>query len=269
MFAMMLPHSLTGKTVVVTGAARGLGAAIAEACVRHGATVVLTDVLADEVGAAAAALGERASAQTLDVSDPDSWQQLGAVLRNGNGCPDVLVNNAGIVQPAAIADISVADLRRALDVNVVGTFLGIQTFVELHRELHERRPGSIVNIASVRGMIGSSRAAGYCASKFAVRGLTKAAAVELGPDGIRVNAICPGPIESDMSTGNPQFAAMDWDAYASRLPLGHMGRPVDVADAVVWLASDASAFVTGIDLPVDGGLTATSHSIEPKRIGQS
>jgi 3alpha(or 20beta)-hydroxysteroid dehydrogenase len=113
----------------------------------------------------------------------------------------------------------------------------------------------------VRGLIGGAHAATYAASKFGVRGLTKAAAVELGPFGIRVNAVCPGPIESDMSVGNADFAGLDWHAYAARLPLGRMGQPDDIGEAVAWLASDASAFVTGIDLPVDGGLTATSYSV--------
>jgi 3alpha(or 20beta)-hydroxysteroid dehydrogenase len=106
-----------------------------------------------------------------------------------------------------------------------------------------------------------ARVATYTASKFGVRGLTKAAAVELGPLGIRVNAVCPGPVESDMTVGNPQFAGLDWRAYVERLPIGRMGRPADVGEAVAWLGSDASAFVTGIDFPVDGGLTATSYSV--------
>ena len=116
-------------------------------------------------------------------------------------------------------------------------------------------------MSSVRGLIGAARTVTYSASKFGARGLTKAAAVELGPLGIRVNAVCPGPIESDMTVGNAQFAGMDWDAYVAQLPLARMGRPGDVGEAVAWLASDASAFVTGIDLPVDGGLTATSYSV--------
>jgi 3alpha(or 20beta)-hydroxysteroid dehydrogenase len=255
---------LDGKSVVVTGAARGLGAAIAAACVGHGAQVIITDVLEAELADTAAALGPAATATRLDVSDPGSWAELAADLRRGTGRPDALVNNAGIVRAASLVDASYTDLQRTLEVNVGGTFLGMQTFLELHRETAANRPGSIVNISSVRGLIGGARAVTYSASKFAVRGLTKAAAVELGPLGIRVNAICPGPIETEMSVGNPQFDGLDWDAYVARLPLARLGRPVDVGEAVAWLASDASAFVTGIDLPVDGGLTATSHSVVPK-----
>jgi 3alpha(or 20beta)-hydroxysteroid dehydrogenase len=177
------------------------------------------------------------------------------------GRPDVLVNNAGVIRGGPLQDATLEDLRRTLDVNVGGTFLGMKWYVDLHESTGCAAPGSIVNVSSVRGLIGGARATTYAASKFGVRGLTKAAAVELGPLGIRVNAVCPGPVESDMSVGNPQFAGLDWLAYAERLPIGRMGRPVDVGEAVAWLASDASAFVTGIDLPVDGGLTATSYSI--------
>ena len=123
--------------------------------------------------------------------------------------------------------------------NVRGTFLGMQTFARLHRDTECGRPGSIVNIASVRGLIGGPGTTSYSASKFGVRGLTKAAAVELGAMGIRVNAVCPGPIESDMTVGNPQLAHLDWDGYVAQLPIPRLGRPLDVGEAVAWLASDA------------------------------
>lgn len=263
----MIAQLLAGKTMLVTGAARGLGAAIAETAIRHGATVLLTDVLADEVRVTAAGLGPNASALTHDVADPGSWATVGAeLLRLGVGRPDVLVNNAGIIRGAALADATHADLMRTLEVNAGGTFLGISMYASLHRSTvgSGQRPGSIVNISSVRGLIGGARSIAYSASKFAIRGLTKSAAVELGPLGIRVNAVCPGPIESEMSVGNPQFADLDWDAYVANLPLGALGRPVDIGEAVAWLGSDASAFVTGIDLAVDGGLTATSYSVTGK-----
>jgi 3alpha(or 20beta)-hydroxysteroid dehydrogenase len=225
---------------------------------------LLTDVSADLLAKTVSTLGPRAEGYLLDVTDPEQWRRLADHLRATAGRPDALVNNAGIVVPAAIGDTSLADLERAMSVNVGGTFLGIRTFLELHRETASTRNGSIVNIASVRGLVGGANALTYCASKFGVRGITKAAAVELGPLGIRVNAICPGPIESDMSRQNPDFADMDWDGYSRRLPLGHMGQPPDVGAAAAWLVSDASAFVTGIDLPVDGGLTATSYTVESK-----
>jgi len=255
---------LDGKTVLVTGAARGLGAAIASSCVGHGAQVLLTDVLDEELADTAAALGAAATAHHLDVSDPAAWAELAEALRQGPGRPDALVNNAGIVRAASLLEATYAELQRTLEVNVGGAFLGMKTFLDLHRSAGSARPGSIVNISSVRGLIGGARAVTYSASKFAVRGLTKAAAVELGPLGIRVNSVCPGPIESDMSLHNPQFGGMDWNGYVAKLPLARMGLPADIGEAVAWLASDASAFVTGVDLPVDGGLTSTSYSVVPK-----
>lgn len=261
----MVELSLSGKSVLVTGAARGLGAAIAEAAVAHDArVVVVADILTDELESTAERLGPSARAVRLDVADPGSWGGLLPVLRALGGRPDVLVNNAGIVTTASIADLDPADFERTLAVNVGGTLSGMQAFLRLHHEMASPRAGSIVNVSSVRGIIGAGGAAAYSASKFAVRGLTKSAAIELGPLGIRVNAVCPGPVVTDMSVGNPLFAAMDWDRYAASLPLGTLGRPVDVGEAVAWLGSDASAFVTGIDLPVDGGLTATSFSVQPQ-----
>lgn len=252
---------LAGKSVLVTGAARGLGAAIAEACVRHGARVLLSDVLTEELARTTAALGDSASFHLLDVADPTAWAELAGVVRRDLGRLDVLVNNAGVVVGKTLAESTHADLERSFRVNVMGTFLGLQTFAELHRD-SGAQSGSVVNVASVRGLIGGAGATTYSATKFGVRGLTKSAAVELGPLGIRVNAICPGPIESDMSVGNPQFAQADWGTYVAKLPLGRLGRPTDIGEAAAWLGSDLSAFVTGADLPVDGGLTATSYSIE-------
>jgi 3alpha(or 20beta)-hydroxysteroid dehydrogenase len=252
---------LDGKSVVITGAARGLGAAIAARCVAHGARVVVADVLEAELDRTAAELGSAVSACHLDVTDPTSWRRLADLCRDDFGRPDGLVNNAGIVRPASLQDATYAELQRTLEVNVGGTFLGTKWYLDIHVATSCDRPGSIVNISSVRGLIGGARTVTYAASKFGVRGITKAAAVELGPLGIRVNSVCPGPIESDMSVGNADFAGLDWQAYAAKLPLGRMGRPLDIGEAVVWLTSDASAFVTGVDLPVDGGLTATSHGI--------
>jgi 3alpha(or 20beta)-hydroxysteroid dehydrogenase len=165
------------------------------------------------------------------------------------------------VRAKPLLDTTLDDLELSLAVSVRGTFLGMQTFARLHRDTGCQRSGSIVNIASVRGLIAGPGTASYSASKFGVRGLTKAAAIELGVMGIRVNAVCPGPIESDMTVGNPQFADLDWDGYAAQLPIPRLGRPVDVGEAVAWLVSDASTFVTGVDVPVDGGLTATSLGV--------
>lgn len=256
---------LRGKSVLVTGAARGLGAAIARACIEHGATVVATDVQADALAETVEALGGAARGLELDVTKREEWARVAEALRDDVGRPDVLVNNAGVINPTPLAELSHADFVWDIDVNLVGPFLGIRTYVDLHRSTGCDRPGSIVNIASSRGLRAGRGVAAYAASKFGVRGLTKVAALELGELGIRANTVCPGPIESDMSVANPQFAGFDWDEYAARLPLRRMGRPVEVAEAVCWLGSDASSFVTGIDLPVDGGLTSFAPGPEARR----
>ena len=255
-------NMLDGKSVIVTGAARGLGAAIAATCIRHGANVLLTDVLEDELKATVAELGPAAHGARLDVSDPGSWHHLVEQLRAELWAADVLVNNAGIIQPSPLIQTSYESFQRTIGVNLTGVFLGTQAFVRLRGDTD--RPGSIVNIASVRGLVSGPGAAAYAASKFGVRGLTKVAALELGALGVRVNAVCPGPIASDMSVANPDFVAMDWDGYAAQLPLHRLGQPGDIGEAVAWLASDASAFVTGTDLVVDGGLTSTAISAAPK-----
>jgi 3alpha(or 20beta)-hydroxysteroid dehydrogenase len=253
------PDALAGRTVLVTGAAQGLGAAAAEACLAAGARVVLTDLQEDVVKETAAGLGGGATALAHDVSDPDSWDAVVDAVRREHGELDGLVNNAGIFAPLSFADGTLAEFRRAVDVNMVGTFLGIQAFLRLRRG----PGGSIVNLASVRGIVSGDRMASYTASKFGVRGLTKAAAVELGPIGVRVNAVCPGTIETPMAAA--ATADVDRELYLSLIPLRAAGRPRDIGGAVCWLLSDASAYVSGIDLPVDGGILATGNTPRPRR----
>jgi 3alpha(or 20beta)-hydroxysteroid dehydrogenase len=251
---------LDGKVVLVTGAARGLGAAISRLCVEEGATVLLGDV-ADAVTAAARNLGSSAHPVHLDVTSADSWGEVAERVRRDHERLDALVNNAGVIVPGALEDQSLDDFKRTVDVNLVGVLLGIKTFIGLHRAAASDG-GSIVNLSSVRGLIGGVNVSAYCATKFAVRGLTKAAAVELGPLGIRVNSVCPGPIVTEMSMGD-SLAHLDWASYGEQLPLRRLGEPEDVAEAVCWLVSDRSAFVTGTELVADGGLTATGISARP------
>jgi 3alpha(or 20beta)-hydroxysteroid dehydrogenase len=253
---------LAGKTVLITGAARGLGAAIARACVTQGAFVIAGDILHDELAATAGELGPSARAVHLDVTQEESWDDVARVVRAEDRRLDVLVNNAGILLPGALADQSIADFRRTLDVNLVGVVLGMKMFIALHGEMGCDH-GSIINLSSVRGLVGGTNISAYCATKFGVRGLTKVAAIELGPLGIRVNAVCPGPIVTDMSMGDA-LSHLDWEHYAEQLPLRRLGHPDDVAAAVCWLAADISAFVTGTEIVVDGGLTALGISAQPR-----
>jgi 3alpha(or 20beta)-hydroxysteroid dehydrogenase len=253
---------LDGKTVLVTGAARGLGAAIARSCVREGAFVIMGDIRPDELAATAGELGPTVRTVELDVTQARSWDEVARVVRADHRRLDVLVNNAGILLPGSLEDQSIDDFRRTLDVNLVGVVLGMKTFIALHRDSAGER-GSIINMSSVRGIVGGTNISAYCATKFGVRGLTKAAAIELGPLGIRVNSVCPGPIVTDMSMGD-SLAHLDWDHYAQQLPMRRLGHPDDVAAAVCWLAADGSAFVTGTELVVDGGLTALGISAQPR-----
>ncbi|HET6954614.1 MAG TPA: SDR family NAD(P)-dependent oxidoreductase, partial [Acidimicrobiales bacterium] len=253
---------LEGRTVLVTGAGRGLGAATARACLAAGARVVLTDLRADLVEATAAELGAGAAALHHDVADERSWAEVTAFVRSTFGGLDGLVNNAGIFSPLPLAGGSVAEFRRSLEVNLTGTFLGIRAFLDL-----AAAGGSIVNLSSVRGLVSGAGMAAYSAAKFGVRGLTRAAAVELGPRGIRVNAICPGTIESEMSIAAAE--GYDWAGYLGRIPLGQAGAPVDIANAACWLLSDAAAYVSGVDLPIDGGVLATGNTPQPLAAGAS
>ena len=248
---------LDGKTVLVTGAGRGLGASIAERCVHSGATVIAGDIaFAEDVSGSAHRV-------ELDVTDASAWSRVGDIVRRGHGRLDVLVNNAGILRAAPLRDMKAEDFRGTLEVNVVGALHGIQAFLRLH-EATGGGTGSIINISSVRGLVGGHGLGAYSTSKFALRGLTKVAAIELGPLGVRVNAVCPGPVVTDMTMGD-QLDHLDWDGYLAQIPVGRFGQPADVAAAVCWLASDDSSFVNGTEIVVDGGLTAGGISPQPHR----
>ncbi|UOE46132.1 glucose 1-dehydrogenase [Agromyces larvae] len=241
--------ALDGRIAIVTGGARGLGEAYARSLHAAGATVVIADVLDDAGAALAAELGDRARFAHLDVTDEDGWAAAvdGVVAEFGG--VDVLVNNAGIANAAPIEHFSLAKWDAVIGVNLTGVFLGCRAVVPAMKAAGR---GSIVNVSSVEGLRGSPHLHGYTASKFGVRGLTKSLAVELGADGIRVNSVHPGFIRTDMTTRI--------DPERLDIPLGRPGDPVDVAGAVVFLASDASSFVTGAELVVDGGMvTAIAH----------
>jgi 3alpha(or 20beta)-hydroxysteroid dehydrogenase len=245
---------LAGKIVVVTGAARGQGAAEVEALARAGATVVGTDVLDDEGAALAARLagdGLDVGYVHLDVRDHAGWDALAERLRVGPGRVDALVNNAGVAARERLPHVSPEGWRLAFDVNVTGPLLGIQALVPL------MRPGaSIVNICSVAAIAGHAAAA-YTASKWALRGLTRTASLELGIRGIRVNAVLPGLVDTPlMAAASPAFT----EAALAEIPLGRVGVPADIAPTIVFLVSDDSAYYNGAEIVIDGGLSAhVSH----------
>jgi len=242
---------LTGKVVLITGAARGQGAEEARLFSTLGATVMVTDIVDDAGRAVADDLGKKSAYRHLDVSEPEQWDEALADVLGRWGRVDVLVNNAGIWATSPIEDQSVEEFDRIVAVNLRGTFLGIRSVAA---PMRGSGGGSIVNIASVAGIRGLSGHGAYGSSKWAIRGLTQVAAAELGPSGIRVNAILPGVIDTPMIGLSDE--ARNSFGY---LPLGRVGRPVDVATLAAYLASDGAAYVTGAEMVVDGGLVVSVH----------
>jgi 3alpha(or 20beta)-hydroxysteroid dehydrogenase len=241
---------LDGKVALVSGAARGQGEAEARAFVDEGARVVLGDIL-DDVGAKVADdIGDRARYVHLDVSDEANWAAAVDATIAFGGRLDVLVNNAGIIKLAPLTDCSLDDYRSVIGVNQVGCFLGMRAAVA---PMTDTGGGSIINISSINGFVGGLGCISYVASKFAIRGMTKTAAMELGPHGIRVNSIHPGVIDTEMAREGVE--GLDFDPFGS-MPLRRIGRPEEVADLAVFLASDESAYCTGSEFVLDGGWLA-------------
>jgi 3alpha(or 20beta)-hydroxysteroid dehydrogenase len=244
---------LNGKVALVTGAARGQGAAVARRFVDEGARVVVADVLDDVGKETAGALGDAAYFRHLDVSDEHEWTSAVDEAVGTFGRIDVLVNNAGVLHFAAIADQTVEDFRRVFSVNQLGTFLGMRTVAPV---METQGGGSIVNVSSIEGLAGAPFLVAYNATKFAVRGMTKTAALELGPSGIRVNSVHPGLIDTGMTRAVVGSDADDLEKACRRLPVKRAGQPEDITGVMTFLASDESAYCTGSEFVVDGGATA-------------
>ncbi len=248
-------RGLQDKVALVTGASRGMGAATATRLVEEGANVVLADVLEDEGKQLADALGDRARFVRLDVSDEDAWVEAVAFAEREFGRLDVLVNNAGILSFSLIADLPREDFQRLIDVNQIGVFLGMK---HGGPAIERAGGGSIVNVSSVEGLGGGALLMGYTATKFAVRGMTKAAAWELGSKGIRVNSIHPGAIRTPMVLGQDGMGEDGEQWIGKRTALKRMGEPEEVAALACFLASEDASYLTGAEIAVDGGVAASS-----------
>jgi len=236
---------LEGKTVIVTGAARGLGAAIAERLANDGANVIATDVIDQEDSAPDSVLFMH-----QDITDQNAWDEVVAKAKSEFGQLDALVNNAGIDIGVSIEESTAEDIEKMFRVNQLGTFLGMKAAIE---PLKEAGGGSIVNIASCVSMRGVPAQFPYASSKWAVRGMTKNAALDLAQYNIRVNAVHPGPTDTAIIRSKPKETQQ---MLKDLIPLGRMGEPKDVANAVAFLLREESNFVSGADLEVDGAVFA-------------
>ncbi len=240
---------LLDKVAIVTGGARGMGESHVRRFIEEGAKVVFTDIN-EEVGEKLSSeLGDNALFVKHDVTDEAGWQEVIEKTEAAFGPVNVLVNNAGISMSKSIFDMSVEDYKKIIDINQVSVFLGIKAVLP---SMQKAEGGSIVNISSMNGIVGG--AVGYTDSKFAVRGLTKAAALQVGHLGIRVNSVHPGVIETPMVTEGD--AVEEIKAFAKQIPMRRMAQSEEVTNMVLFLASEESSYSTGSEFIIDGGLTA-------------
>jgi 3alpha(or 20beta)-hydroxysteroid dehydrogenase len=240
---------LTGRVAVVTGGSRGIGAAVVEALAGAGAAVVVAGGSAEHGRALAAGLGGAVRYHAHDVASERSWDELVVRVREELGEIDLLVNNAGVLDPGPdISGTSVENFERHYRVNQLGVFLGMRAVAG---PMKQARRGSIVNVTSIGGRRGYGHQIGYSTTKWAVRGMTQCAAVELGPHGVRVNAVAPGFVDTTMIDVMPDEQIR---AVTAATPLRRRGTPAEIARAVLFLAAEDCPFVTGAELVVDGGL---------------
>ena len=242
---------LDGKVALITGGARGMGKSHVRHFVAEGARVVFGDVLDDKGARVAAGLdGQSCRYIHHDVTSEEQWAAAVATAVDTFGRLDVLVNNAGVLKFAPIAEMSLDDFRRILEVNAVGCWLGMKAVIG---PMKAAGGGSIINISSIEGFTGAAGLSAYSASKFAVRGMTKAAARELGQFGIRVNSVHPGGVITSMTLGQPGSAEQA-DAFLKAMPLSRFARPAEISCLVAFLASDESSYSTGSEFLADGGI---------------
>lgn len=239
---------LEGKVAIITGGASGMGAADARRFIEEGAKVLITDVNAEAGTKLAEELGENALFMTHDVASEEQWDAVVIKAKEHFGSVDVLVNNAGILIIKPIEETTHAEFKKLMDINVEGVFLGMKAVVPT---MKEQGSGVIINMSSAAGIVGQVQTVAYSASKFAVRGMTKAAAMDLGLSGIRVISIHPGSIATPMTA----VSGVSPDVPLPLAPLNRNGTPEEVAEVVAFAASDAARYMTGSELVVDGGLT--------------
>ena len=253
----MAEGNLDGKVAVITGGARGMGAATVRRFVAEGARVLIGDVLDDEGTALAAELGEAARFVHLDVSSEAEWTAARDAALEAFGQIDVLVNNAGVLLFRTIQETSLDDYKRVLGINLEGTFLGVRI---IGAHMLERGSGSIVNISSADGMKGANGLGAYCSTKWGIRGLTRVAAMEYGHRGVRVNSVHPGGVDTSM--GNPfSEERAEVNKRYHMVPLQRVGDPDEVARVSAFLASDAAPYLCGSEIAVDGGMLTGQYYV--------
>jgi len=240
---------LAGKVAIITGSAQGMGAAHAKLFVENGAKVVLTDLNEEKGNAFAAELGENAIFVKQNVTSEEDWATVIAKAEEAFGPVNVLVNNAGITMAKNMLEVTLEEYKRIVDINQVSVFLGMKSVAS---SMAKAGGGSIVNISSMNGLVGG--AIGYTDTKFAVRGMTKAAALNLAPMGIRVNSVHPGVIATPMVVQEDTKAAVE--EFSKHIPLKRVAQSEEVSKMVLFLASDDSSYSTGSEFVIDGGLTA-------------
>ncbi len=246
---------VAGKVALISGGAGGIGAATAKLLAKEGAAVVIADLLEDEGRAAEAQIAEsggRALFVHLDVTSEESWRNAVQAAVSSFGKLDILVNNAGVSHRSGVEETTSEAWDKVMDVNVKGVFLGTQAAIP---EMRKAGGGSIINISSIYGLVGSGGSAAYHASKGAVRIFNKSTAIQYASENIRANSVHPGFIDTPMTRAHHDNPNIHKERVA-KTPIGRMGQPEDIAAGILYLASDESSFVTGAELVIDGGMTA-------------